>query len=185
MNKRFALALTAILCAIAICAAMIPALSVFADGETAEDAVWIEGVTATVNDPFHVTGFFHVDYLFDGATDGLGWHATADGSLTPTVDTPTVIDADLHGTYNVWILAIYPMDFYSALWGKFAYLFLLEQRGFGLDISNRCYGFAADKANLFAIAVVLPDIYLIDLPLFRKPAIKSVLHHCRNCPLYL
>ena len=114
MNKRFALALTAILCAIAICAAMIPALSVFADGETAEDAVWIEGVTAPVNDPFHVTGFFHVDYLFDGATDGLGWHATADGSLTPTVDTPTVIDADLHGTYNVWILAIYPMDFYSA-----------------------------------------------------------------------
>ena len=111
MNKRFALALTAILCAIAICAAMIPALSVFADDEVNyEDATPIEGITATCTDPFHVTGYWHIDYLFDSTDSYMGWHASADGSNFPTVDTPTVITADLNGYYDVYFVAIYPMD---------------------------------------------------------------------------
>ena len=77
------------------------------------------------------------------------------------------------------------VNFCSTLRCVFTNLFLLEQWGFGLNISDRCYGFTADKANLFAITVILADIDLIDLPLFRKPAIKSVLHHCRHCPVYL
>ena len=64
------------------------------------------------------------------------------------------------------------VNFRSTLRGVFTNLFLLEQWGFCLNISDRCYGFTADEANLFAIAVILADIGLIDLPLFLSACHK-------------
>ena len=56
------------------------------------------------------------------------------------------------------------MDFLSALRGVLAYLFLLEQWGFRLYIPNGCHGFTADKSDLLAFTVVLPDIHFVDMP---------------------
>ena len=130
MNKRFALALTAILCAIAICAAMIPALSVFADDEVnIEDATLIEGITATCTDPFHVDGYWRIDYIFDSTDSYMGWHASADGTNSPSEEAPTVITADLNGYYDVYFVAIYPMDhtgFYAGTPSMMPSAFTLE-----------------------------------------------------------
>ena len=157
MNKRFALALTAILCAIAICAAMIPALSVFAEED---EPVWIEGVTATVTDPFHVDPYFNVAYLFDGATEGLGWHAMADGSIVPTVDNPTVITADLNGTYDLWAVLIYPMDFYAADLSVVPPVFELQIS----DDNGATWETIAAETEAYCIIAGDPLTYVMDEP---------------------
>lgn len=74
--------------------------------------------------------------------------------------------------YNRSVDAKVFVNFRSTLRCVFTNLFLLEQWGFGLNISDRCYGFTADKANLFAITVILADIGLIDLPLFLSACHK-------------
>ena len=112
MKKRIALMATALLCALAICLSVIPALTIFAEGAEPENVAL--GKTVTVNN-----GNSHEAYSADGwglqaLTDGAenygGWLGKYYEAPCTSEDTPTILTVDLDGTYELSSVVVKPYD---------------------------------------------------------------------------
>ena len=120
MKKRIALMATALLCALAICLSVIPALTIFAEGAEATNVAL--GKTVTITEGASVEG--NPEYGAAMLTDGLygydaihtspkqrGW-LKPDGSSVPesfiiSEENPLDIVIDLGGTYAIDSVCIY------------------------------------------------------------------------------
>ena len=119
MKKRIALMATALLCALAICLSVIPALTIFAEGAEPENIAL--GKTVTVTDGGSIENEQNgIAALTDGR---FGWYANQAGGqrgwikdfgFIPSEENPLDIVIDLDGLYEISAFTIHPTTSYNS-----------------------------------------------------------------------
>ena len=119
MKKRIALMATALLCALAICLSVIPALTIFAEGAEPENVAL--GKTVSITDGASIENEMNG---IAGLTDGrFGWYANQNPQqrgwnktlgVIPSEENPIDIVIDLAGDYEVSAFTIHPITSYNA-----------------------------------------------------------------------